>query len=239
MTNVIEDILETEGIRIPKHIGIICDGNGRWAQNRGLPRSLGHKAGTKPIETITNLCFKLGVETLTFYVFSSENWKRSGDEVIFLMKLFSDFFIKLRNEAGNNIKVKHIGVFNNLPNTLITEIKETEISTKNNSGMVLNIALNYGGRLEITNSLKKIVNDINAGNITIDKINEDLISDYLFTSGLQDVDLIIRTSGEMRTSNFMIWQSTNAQLWFTKDHWPDFKPHHLKESIKHYNRKNI
>ncbi len=235
MSSLTKDLLSDKKIKVPKHIAIICDGNGRWAKKKGFPRTLGHKAGTKPIENITRDCFELGVEVLTFYVFSTENWTRPDKEVNFLMKLFVEFFIKLRNEAGENIRVKHIGSTDNLSSELIDEIKKTEKSTENNSGMVLNITLNYGSRSEITNVAKNIMNDVAAGNVNVDKINEDLISKYMFTSGMPDVDLIIRTSGEMRISNFLLWQSAKAKLWFTNDFWPDFKYNHLKEAIKYFN----
>ncbi|MCY6958325.1 polyprenyl diphosphate synthase [Clostridium brassicae] len=235
MNSPIKDLLDNNQIKIPKHIAIICDGNGRWAKKKGFPRAFGHKAGTKPIEDITKNCYELGVKTLTFYVFSTENWSRSDKEVTFLMKLFIEFFIKLRNEAGENIKVKHIGITENLSLELIDEIKKTENLTENNSGMVLNIALNYGSRSEIINATKNIMNSIGIGNLNIDEINEELISNYMFTAGVPDVDLIIRTSGEMRISNFLLWQSAKASLWFTEDYWPDFKYDHLKEAIKYYN----
>lgn len=235
MNSLIKDLLDDKRIKIPKHIAIICDGNGRWAKKKGFPRTFGHRAGTKPIENITKGCSQLGVEVLTFYVFSTENWSRSGEEVHFLMSLFIKFFKKLRNEAGENIRVKHIGITDNLSSELINEIKRTENSTRNNSGMILNIALNYGSRSEIANAAKNIIHDIDAGSLNADKINDELISNYMFTSGLPDVNLIIRTSGEMRISNFLLWQSAKAKLWFTDDFWPDFKYDHLKNAIKYYN----
>lgn len=234
-----KSLLDDNNVTIPKHIAIVCDGNGRWSKKKGLPRTFGHKAGTKPIEDITKACSELGVEVLTFYVFSTENWRRSDEEVNFLMNLFKEFFIKLRNKAGGNIKVRHIGITDNLPSGLIQEIRKTEKSTENNAGMILNIALNYGSHSEITNGVKKIIHDINRGNLNVDKINEDLVSKYMFTSSLPDVDLIIRTSGEMRISNFLLWQSAKAELWVTKDLWPDFKYDHLEKAIKYYNRINL
>lgn len=239
MNSPIKDLLDDSRIKIPKHIAIVCDGNGRWAKKKGLPRTFGHRAGTKPIESITRHCSELGVEVLTFYVFSTENWSRSDEEVNFLMKLFVEFFIKLRNEAGENIRVKHIGITDKLSSELIDEIKMTEKSTENNSGMILNIALNYGSRSEITNAAKNIIHDIDVENLNGDIINEDLVSNYMFTSGLPNVDLIIRTSGEMRISNFLLWQSAKAKLWVTKDFWPDFKYDHLKEAIKYYNKIDV
>lgn len=234
-----ESLLNDNKVKIPKHIAIVCDGNGRWAKKKGLPRTFGHKAGTKLIEDITKACSKLGVEVLTFYVFSTENWSRSDEEVNFLMKLFEEFFMKLRHKAGEDIKVRHIGITDNLPSGLIQEIKKTEKSTENNTGMILNIALNYGGHSEIINAVKKIIHDIDKENLSVDKINEDLVSSYMFTSNLPDVDLIIRTSGEMRISNFLLWQSAKAELWVTKDLWPDFKYDNLKEAIKYYNKINL
>ncbi|MBV7271853.1 di-trans,poly-cis-decaprenylcistransferase [Clostridiaceae bacterium UIB06] len=235
MNSLINNLLNDSRIKIPKHIAIVCDGNGRWAKKKGLPRTFGHRAGTNPIEGITRDCSELGVEVLTFYVFSTENWSRSDEEVNFLMKLFVEFFIKLRNEVGENIRVKHIGITDNLSPELIDEIKNTENLTKNNSGMILNIALNYGSRSEITNAAKNLMHDIDVGNLNIDNVNEEVISNYMFTSGLPDVDLIIRTSGEMRISNFLLWQSAKAKLWFTNDFWPDFRYDHLQNAIKHYN----
>lgn len=235
MNSAVEDLLGDKSIKIPRHIAILCDGNGRWAKKKGFTRSLGHRAGTKPIEDNTKICSELGVEALTFYAFSTENWSRSDEEVDFLMKLFIEFFAKLGKEVGNDIRVKHIGNADNLSTELIDEIKKTENSTKNNSGMTLNIALNYGSRSEITNVVRNIMFDSGAGNLDLDKINEELISRYMFTSGLPDVDQIIRTSGEMRISNFLLWQSAKAKLWFTNDFWPDFNIEHLKEAIMYYN----
>ncbi|WML33001.1 polyprenyl diphosphate synthase [Clostridium sp. OS1-26] len=239
MSYLNKSLLNDNNVKIPKHIAIVCDGNGRWARKKGLPRTFGHKAGTKPIEDITKACSELGVEVLTFYVFSTENWSRSNEEVNFLMKLFEEFFIKLRHRVGSNIRVRHIGITDNLPSELIQEIKKTEKSTEINSGMILTIALNYGGHSEIANAAKKIIHDIDRKKLNIDKINEDLISSYMFTSNLPDVDLIIRTSGEMRISNFLLWQSAKAELWVTKDLWPDFKYNHLEKAIKYYNKINL
>ncbi len=233
---VFNNELSNSKITIPKHIAIVCDGNGRWAKKKGLPRSLGHKAGTKPIEDITKACLELGVKVLTFYVFSTENWNRSNEEVSFLMKLFVEFFIKLRNEAGEKIRLKHIGITDNLSTELLNEIEKTEKSTENNCELTLNIALNYGGRSEITIATKQIVNEIKDGTLDVDKINEELFGKYMFTSGLPDVDLIIRTSGEMRISNFLLWQSSKAEIWITEDLWPDFKCKHLNQAIKYFNK---
>ncbi|MBK1811075.1 di-trans,poly-cis-decaprenylcistransferase [Clostridium sp. YIM B02505] len=233
---MLKNQIDKEKDIIPRHIAIVCDGNGRWARKKGLPRTFGHRAGTKPIENTIKECFELGVEVLTFYVFSSENWNRSNEEVSFLMKLFVEFFTKLRNEVGENINVRHIGSKNNLSKELLNEIKKTEKESEKNSGFVLNIALNYGGRLEIVDAMQEMMEDINEGTLDADKIDEALISNYMYTSGLPDVDLIIRTSGEKRISNFLLWQSAEARLWFTNDFWPDFNHNHLIDSIKYYNK---
>lgn len=219
---------------IPKHIAIVCDGNGRWASQKGLPRSYGHKKGTKPVENITKICSEIGVKVLTFYVFSTENWSRSKKEVDFLMKLFIKFFKKLRKNASNNIKVNHIGIKKNLSDELIAEIKNTEESTQNNTGMVLNIALNYGSRVEIINSVQDLLSQIKENKIKIEDINDEVLSNHLFTHGLPDVDLIIRTSNEHRLSNFLLWQSANAEIYITKALWPDFTKEHLFEAIEYY-----
>ncbi|GKU24577.1 polyprenyl diphosphate synthase [Clostridium folliculivorans] len=236
---MLKNQIDKEKYSIPRHIAVVCDGNGRWARKKGLPRTLGHRAGTKPIENTIKECFELGVEVLTFYVFSSENWNRSNEEVAFLMKLFVEFFAKLRNEVGENINVRHIGSKNNLSKELLNEIKKTEKASENNSGLVLNIALNYGGRLEIVDAMQGMMQDINEGTLNADKIDEALISNYMYTAGLPDVDLIIRTSGEKRISNFLLWQSAEARLWFTNDFWPDFNHNHLIDAIKYYNKITI
>lgn len=224
---------------IPNHIAIVCDGNGRWASQKGLPRSYGHKKGTEPVENITKICSEIGVKVLTFYVFSTENWSRSKKEVDFLMKLFVEFFKKLRKNASSNIKVKHIGIKTNLSDELIAEIKKTEELTQNNTGMVLNIALNYGSRIEIINSVQDLLSEIKENKIKIEDINDEVLSDHLFTHGLPDVDLIIRTSNEHRLSNFLLWQSAKAEIWITKALWPDFTKEHLFEAINYYNENKI
>lgn len=234
--SLVNELRSRHEVKVPRHIAIICDGNGRWAKNKGLNRTFGHKAGTKPIEEITRACVEMGVEVLTFYAFSTENWNRTEEEVSFLMKLFKDFFIKLRKEAENNVKVRHIGFTDKLSKELLMEIRKTENATMHNSGLILNIALNYGSRIEITDAIKRIVEDVNSDNISLDGINESLVSSYMLTAGLPDVDLLIRTSGEKRISNFLLWQSAKAQLWYTDDCWPDFTCKHLKQAVNSYNR---
>lgn len=220
--------------KIPNHIAVIFDGNGRWAKLKGLPRSLGHKAGAKPVEEIIRECSKLGVKVLTIYTFSTENWNRSCDEVDYLMKLFAEFFIKLQKEAGREIRVNHLGTLDNLSEELICEIKRTEKLTEDNKGMILNVALNYGGRLEITQAAEGILKDVNDGKLSIHHINEDVVNNYMFKK-LPDVDLLIRTSGEKRLSNFMLWQCAKAKIFVTEKLWPDFTKECLMEAIDFYN----
>ncbi|OPJ62938.1 polyprenyl diphosphate synthase [Clostridium oryzae] len=233
----IEVMINDKNIIIPKHIAVVCDGSGRWGKSKGLPRSAGHKAGAESVEDVITNCANLGVGTLTLYVFSTENWNRSVQEVNFLIQLFIEFFIKLRKAAEDKIRVKHIGLKENIPHDLIKEIVNTENLTQNNKKMVLNIALNYGGRSEIINAVKRIVKDVSSGKINEDEIDEKLISSYMFKVGQPDVDLIIRTSGENRISNFTLWQAANTKIWITDDYWPDFKFKHLEEAIRFYNKK--
>jgi len=226
--------MNTKFNSLPKHIAIFCDGNGRWATKRGLPRSFGHKKGTKPVEDTIKICSEIGIEVLTFYAFSTENWSRPQQEVNALMNLFVEYFKKLRKNIPNNIKVRHIGIKKNLSDELVAEIKKTEELTQNNTGMVLNIALNYGSRIEIINSVQDLLSQIKENKIKIEDINDEVLSNHLFTHGLPDVDLIIRTSNEHRISNFLLWQSANAEIWITKTLWPDFTKEHLFEAINYY-----
>jgi len=222
------DYIKRELHKAPKHVAIICDGNGRWATKRGLPRSLGHREGAKAAKEIVKVCKETGVEYLTLYLFSTENWSRPQEEVNYLMNLFIQFFRDWRCEAiKQNIKVTHIGSYDNLSEKLINEIKETEDSTKNNSGMVLNLALNYGGRLEVVESIKNIANDVKTGLIDVEQITEEIVDDYLYTKGQPNPDLLIRTSDEWRFSNFLLWQISKSKIWISEVLFPDFKSEHL------------
>ena len=220
---------------IPHHVAIITDGNGRWATRKGLPRSFGHKAGVEPIRDITEACAKVGVKTLTWYGFSAENWKRDKDEVDFLMRLFVDFFRQWREEIlYQGIRFHHIGSKERLPKDLVYEIERTEEMTCTNDKMEVNIALNYGGREEIVQATRLISNDVSDGKLRLDEINEKVIENYLYTAGQTDPDILIRTSGEIRISNFLIWQITKTQIWTTSVLWPDFTREHLWEALKSY-----
>ena len=217
---------------LPRHIGIIMDGNGRWAKKRGLPRSAGHKAGAESLKKIITEANNLGVEYITVYAFSTENWKRPKEEVDYLMGLLMDYLINAEKTlAGENVVIRAIGSRKELSEEMQRQIVKTEEFTKNNTGIVMNIALNYGGREEILHAVKDISRAVKAGEISADDISERNISDALYTGDQPDVDLLIRTSGEMRLSNFMLWQVSYAEMWFTDKLWPDFKPADLRKAI--------
>ena len=217
---------------LPRHIGIIMDGNGRWAKKRGLPRSAGHKAGAESLKKIITEANNLGVKYITVYAFSTENWKRPQAEVDYLMGLLMDYLVNAEKTlAGENVVIRAIGSRKELSDEMCRQIVKTEEFTKNNTGIVMNIALNYGGREEIVNAVKAISEDVKADKIKAEDITEDTIQKNLYTSEQPDVDLLIRTSGEMRLSNFMLWQVSYAEMWFTDKLWPDFKPADLREAI--------
>ncbi|MDQ7093366.1 isoprenyl transferase [Desulfosporosinus sp. PR] len=221
--------------RLPRHIAIIMDGNGRWAQKRALPRSMGHRAGVEALRKIVKACSNLGIQVLTVYAFSTENWNRPKDEVGILMKLLTDYLRKELDELHQNkVVVRAIGILNDLPLEAQRELERAVERTKNNSGLVLNLALNYGGRSEIVDAVKKLSRDVLDGKHQIEEINEKRFSDMLFTGGLPDPDLLIRTSGEMRLSNFLLWQLAYTEIVVVEEYWPDFGQKSLLEAIKAY-----
>lgn len=224
---------------IPKHIAIIMDGNGRWAKQRNLPRSLGHKAGVETIRDIVKECNKLGVKYLTLYAFSTENWKRPQEEVSALMKLLVDY---LKNEIeelnSNGVIINHLGDISRLPEICQLELKKAYDYTKNNKGLMMNLAINYGGRDELINAIKNITSDVAKGNISSSDITESLISSYLYTSGMPDPDLIIRPSGECRISNFLLWQCAYSEFWYSNINWPDFTITNLHQAILDYQKRD-
>ncbi len=223
---------EIDLTRLPQHIGVIMDGNGRWARRRGLPRSAGHSAGADALKKIITEANNLGVKYITVYAFSTENWKRPKEEVDYLMSLLLDY---LRNAektlAGENVVIRAIGSRKELSWEIRDQIVRTEKFTKNNTGIVMNIALNYGAREEITSAVREICEDVKNGKTDIDSITDKMLENHLYTKGQPDVDLLIRTSGEQRLSNFMLWQVSYAEMWFTNKLWPDFKPKHLRQAI--------
>lgn len=220
---------------LPRHIGIIMDGNGRWAKKRGLPRSAGHTAGAANFKKITRYCSSIGIEYLTVYAFSTENWKRPTEEVGTLLNLFVQYLEEaLRDFLNDDIVVKFFGDTTAFPENLQKLIKETEEVSKNRTGMVLNIALNYGGRAEITKAVKEISQMVKNGEISSADIDDKMISDHLYSKGEPDPDLIIRPSGEYRISNFLLWQSAYCEYMIMDILWPDFKPSDIDKAIKEY-----
>jgi len=220
---------------LPKHLGIIMDGNGRWAKKRGLPRPAGHTAGAVVFKTITRYCSSIGIQYLTIYAFSTENWKRPSDEVVALIKLFQQYLEDaLRDFLDENIKVHFIGDTTAFPDQLQKLIFETEKVSEKRTGMVLNIALNYGGRAELTRAVKLLAEDVKSGKLSPEQIDEASIEQRLYTAGQPDPDLIIRPSGENRVSNFLLWQSAYSEYMTMDTLWPDFRPKDLDRALKEY-----
>ncbi len=223
---------EIDKTRLPVHIGIIMDGNGRWAKKRGLPRSAGHKAGAESLKKIITEANNLGIKYATVYAFSTENWKRPKAEVDYLMLLLMDYLVNAEKTlAGENVVIRAIGSRKELSEEMRRQIVKTEEFTKNNTGIVMNIALNYGGRDEIVHAVREICREAAAEGKSADDITAGDIESRLYTAGQPDVDLLIRTSGEQRLSNFMLWQVSYAEMWFTDKLWPDFKPADLHRAI--------
>lgn len=226
--------INVDNLIIPKHIAIILDGNGRWAKKRLLPRAMGHKAGCETLEKIVEDCARLGVSYLTVYGFSTENWKRSEEEVSALMNLFRLYMKKLMEVANNNnVLVKMIGDKSRFATDIIEGIDKLVDSTKNNTGMVFTFAVNYGSRDEIKRAISNIISD----NIKAEDISEELISSYLDTAGTPDPDLLIRTSGEFRISNYLLWQIAYSEIYITDTLWPDFNKNELIKAIENYNQR--
>lgn len=230
-TTLLEEISKKD---LPQHIAFILDGNGRWATSKGLPRTIGHQKGAKTLKEITIECNNIGIKYITAFVFSTENWNRPIDEVNFIM----NEIIKLCNDyktlVKNNIKLNWIGSSKNVPVDVVNAIKEAVYNTKNCTGLNLNMAFNYGSKTEIVDSIKRIIED----NINPNDITEKLVEKYLYTKDIPNVDLLIRTSGEMRISNFLLWQIAYAEIYFTKTYWPDFHKKELYEAIFEYQKRN-
>lgn len=221
---------------IPRHIAIIMDGNGRWAKQRNQPTREGHKAGAESIRRAVDSAIELGVEYITLYAFSVDNWKRPKDEVDALMDLMRDFLKREeRDIAKKDIRLIVIGRSSGLPKDIVERIDKLMNSTKNNAKLKLVIALNYGARSEIVDGVKKIVQDVKENKISAEDINEESFNNYLYTRDIPDPDLFIRTSGEMRLSNFLLWQLSYTELWVTPVLWPDFNKEHMVQAIDEYN----
>ncbi len=230
---------EELGLNIPEHVAIILDGNGRWAKKRFLPRNVGHAQGSKVLEQITDDAVSIGIKYLTVYVFSTENWKRPKAEVAGLMTILRNYLKTCIQKANkDNYKVRIIGTENGLDEDIIESINRLQEATKNNTGLVFQIALNYGSRNEIVRAVKRITEDAVSGKITSEDIDETLISSYLDTAGIPDPDLIIRTSGEKRISNYLLWQGAYSELDFPEVLWPDFNKESLIDEIRKYNNRD-
>jgi undecaprenyl diphosphate synthase len=224
--------------KIPEHVAIIMDGNGRWAKNQGKPRVFGHKNGVKSVQDVVEAAAEIGVKVLTLYTFSTENWNRPKQEVDILMGLLvSSLRKELKTLIKNNIKLQTIGKIDMLPKKVVKELKEVIEKTKNNTRLTLNLALNYGAREEIVNAIKIISKKVVNNAISVEEIDENIINNHLYTVTLPDVDFLIRTSGEKRISNFLLWQIAYAEFYFTDVLWPDFRKEHFFEAIEVFQKR--
>lgn len=229
-------------LAVPKHVAIIMDGNGRWAKERGLKRTEGHREGMEAIRRVAHYAANRGVKVLTLYAFSTENWKRPPQEVHYLMKLPVEFFDRFVPELiENNIRVHMMGIEEKVPSSTLKSIHKAMDETKHCTGMVLNFAFNYGGRLEITEAIKTIAQDVLEGQVALRDIDEELIAQQLFSNDLapySDIDLMIRTSGEQRLSNFMLWQNAYSEFYFAEKNWPDFNGELFDQALSSYQQRH-
>ncbi|MBN2270552.1 MAG: isoprenyl transferase [Sedimentisphaerales bacterium] len=225
--------------QMPRHIAVIMDGNGRWAEQRSLPRMEGHRQGGITVEEVVLHSVDLGIETLALYSFSIENWTRPIEEIQGLMYLYTQYLVSMRNMLMNsNIRLVHLGQRATLPGTVLDELKRSMAMTAENSGLTLGLALNYGGRTEIVDAAKAIARECIDGKLKIEDIDHDCFSRHLYTAGLPDPDLLIRTANEMRVSNFLLWQISYSEFYVTKTLWPDFTRAALDEAIREYARRD-
>ncbi|MFH1563438.1 MAG: isoprenyl transferase [Nitrospirota bacterium] len=224
--------------KLPEHIAIIMDGNGRWAKERRLPRVIGHREGMKTVKTVVKLCGELGIKVLTLYAFSTENWTRPEQEINALMRLLRKYLRKEMDELiQNDVKFHFIGRLEQLPELVQQDLKWAKEKTTNNTGLILNLALNYSGRADIIDAIKKLTADIENGTCRKEEIDEVLFEKYLYTASLPEPDLLIRTSGEMRISNFLLWQIAYTEIYITPIYWPDFSRKHLLSAIIDYQKR--
>jgi len=223
---------------IPRHVAVIMDGNGRWAQERGLPRVAGHRQGMKAVKRVAKAADKIGIKVLTLYAFSTENWKRPKDEVDFLMKLPQEFLaVELGELIENNVQVRMMGKMEGLPEHTLAAVREAVKQTENNTGLILNFALNYGSRLEMIEAARQLAKKAVRGELDPDDITEEEFQRHLLSKDLPDPDLLIRTSGELRLSNFMLWQLAYSEFWFTDVYWPEFTEDHFYAAVREYQRR--
>jgi undecaprenyl diphosphate synthase len=224
--------------RIPAHVAIIMDGNGRWAQERGLPRIEGHRQGVASVRRITEEACRLGISQLTLYCLSIENWKRPKQELDLLMQLLETFLVEERSTlVKNHVRLQVIGRRTELPSAVLEQMDETISLTSKHTGTTLCLAINYGGRAEIVDAARRLAEQVQAGELRVDQIDERAMEKSLYTEGMVDPDLLIRTAGERRVSNFLLWQISYAEIWITKDYWPDFEIEHLHQSIHDFSRR--
>lgn len=224
--------------KLPRHIAIIMDGNGRWAQKRGLPRSFGHRAGVESLKEIVNICCELKIEVLTVYGFSTENWNRPRVEVENLMNLLVEFLnVEIEELCKKGVRVNPIGIWEELPQLARETLAMAAQRSRDNCGLILNLALNYGGRLEITEAVRAIVSAVEEGRLKASRIDLQTVADHLYTAGQPDPDLLIRTSGDFRISNFLLWQLAYTEIWLTNEFWPDFRRRHLLSALVDYQRR--
>ncbi len=234
-TAQVRELLGIPPEKLPRHIAVIMDGNGRWAQQRGLPRIEGHRRGAESVRRVTEQCARLGIEQLTLYCLSSENWKRPREELDFLLQMLQQYMIEQRQRVmEHNIRVRVIGRREGLPEQVLRETDQTVAMSRNNTGLVLCLAINYGGRAELVDAVRGIAQQIKLGKLEPEEINEQTISDNLYTAGMPDPDLLIRTAGELRVSNFLLWQISYAEIWVTDLCWPDFDEAQLHAAIRAY-----
>ena len=226
--------------RVPAHVAIVMDGNGRWAQQRGLPRTDGHGAGEEALFDTVKGGVEVGLRWMTVFAFSTENWKRPAGEVLYLMNFNRGILRRHRDELHEmNVRIRFMGLRNwRVPRSVLKEIEISEELTRGNTGMTLTIAFNYGGRAEIVDAVKRIVRDHDAGELRVEKITEAVIADRLYDAEMPDPDLLIRTSGEQRISNFLLWRAAYAELWFTPIFWPDFSREVLFEAIRDFQKRS-
>lgn len=230
---------ELSDINIPKHVAIILDGNGRWAKKNRMPRNFGHSEGSKNVKKICKEAYNLGIEYITIFAFSTENWKRPKDEVNELMKLLKDYLKQsIKESKKNNMRVRIIGDISVLSKEMQESIVKLEEASRDNTGLNLQVAINYGSRDEMIRSIEKLAADLKKDKVSVDHINEEMFSDYLDTAGIPDPDLLIRTSGEQRLSNFLLWQLAYTEFYFTDVYWPDFNKKELLKAIEYYNSRD-
>lgn len=226
-------------MQIPNHVAIILDGNGRWAKQHGMPRNYGHIQGAKTVEDMCEIAYNMGIQYLTVYAFSTENWNRPQDEVSALMKLLRNYMVNCKKRANkNNMRVRVIGDKTGLDEDIREKIEDLEEATKNNTGLQFTIAINYGGRDEIRRAMESMAKQVKEGEISPEEITEDMISGFLDTKGLPEPDLLIRTCGEQRISNFLLWQCAYTEFYFAEVAWPDFNKEELEKAVAAYNQRD-